>query len=83
MQIVYWRNELLTREETNTILKPVSVTIFAVGQKYLLNVMSVCPYSCLSYPACKGIVFFGLSGSTIFFHSLINGTIFEKKCYGI
>jgi hypothetical protein len=75
MQIAYSCNELLTRQETNVTLKRVPLTIVAVGKQYVLNVMSVCPYSCLSYPACKHIfsapyyiVVFGLSGSTTFFH---------------
>ena len=46
--------------------------------------MSMCLYSCLCYPAFKAhvpyyIVICGLSGSNIFFHILINGTIFGKK----
>jgi hypothetical protein len=73
MQIVYWCNEL--RQETNLTLKRVLITIVVVVKQYVLNVMSVCPYSCLSYPACKRIfsasyyiVVFSLSGSTILFH---------------
>jgi len=75
MQIEYSCIELLTRQETKVTLKRVPISIDAVGKQYLLNVMSVCPYSCLSYPACKRIfsapyhiVVFGLSGSTTFFH---------------
>jgi hypothetical protein len=75
MQIVYWYSELLTRQETNLTLKRVPVTTVDVGKQYVLNVMSGCPYSCLSYPACKRIfsapycvVVFGVSGSAIFSH---------------
>jgi hypothetical protein len=44
----------------------------------------MCLYSCLCYPGSTAhvpyyIVISGLSGSTIFFHILINGTIFGKK----
>jgi hypothetical protein len=41
----------------------------------LSYIMSVCLYACLSYPACKAhapyyIVFCGLSGCTVLFHSI-------------
>jgi hypothetical protein len=77
MQIVYWCNELLTRQETDVTLKCVPITIVAVVKQYVLNFMSVCPYSCVSYPGRKRIfsapyyiVVFCLSGSTIFSHTV-------------
>ena len=64
----------------NVILRYVHVAIVAVGKQELLNIMSVCLYYCLSYPACKlhlhYTVICSLSGSTIFSHFLINGKIF-------
>jgi hypothetical protein len=36
-------------------------------------------YSCLSYPACKSHVVFGVSSSTISSALFHKGTIFEKK----
>ena len=49
------------------------VTVVVVEKQQVFHVLSVCLYSCLSYPACKAhapyyIVIHVLSGSTIFFH---------------
>ena len=67
----------------NIILRYVHVTIVAVEKQELINIMSVCLYYCLSYLACQlhfhYTVICRLSGSTIFSHYLINGTIFEEK----
>jgi len=57
------------------------VIIVAVEKQQALNVMSVCQYFRLSYPACKSrlscVVWFAICGppdSTIFFpHYLIRG----------
>jgi hypothetical protein len=48
------------------------VTIVIAEQQEVLNILFVCLYSCLNYPACNAhapyyIVIFGLSGCTIFF----------------
>ena len=37
----------------NIALRHVSVNIFAVQKGQVLNIMTVCLYSCLSCPACK------------------------------
>jgi hypothetical protein len=72
----------------NVILRRVRLTICAVEEQKVLNILSVCVCS-LSYPACKAhasyyIVICGLSGSIhIFPHYLINGTIFGKKLLNI
>jgi len=67
----------------NVILRYVHVTTVAVEKQELINIMSVCLYYCLSYPACQlhfhYTVICRLSGSTVFSHYLINHTIFEKK----
>jgi hypothetical protein len=60
------------------------LTFVAVEKQYTLHVLSVCLYSCLSYSAFRAyapyyIVICRLSASTIFFHIIINGTIFGKK----
>ena len=57
----------------NVTLTCVRVTTVAVVKQEVLNIMSVCLYSCLSYPVCKSHLFCtdyavicGLLGSTIF-----------------
>jgi hypothetical protein len=52
---------------------PRSCNKFCCGR--VLNIMIICPYSCLSYPACKAhapycVDICGLSGCTIFFPTL-------------
>ena len=58
----------------NVTLWRVCVTTVAVETQYVLNIMSVCLYSCLGYPACQShllyavyIVLCSLSGFIIFF----------------
>ena len=76
----------------NVTLSSVRVTIVDVEDKYYI--LWMCLHSCLSYPAWKShhfvpyySVLSGLSGCTIFFHVIINDTIFwggeiiERKMY--
>ena len=61
-------------------LRRVRVAIVAVGKSIRITYSDVCPYSCLSHPACKEhvphyTVFCGLSGSAVFTLSQ-NGTSF-------
>jgi len=73
-------------------LTRVRVTIVAVERQYVLHILNVRLYSCLSYPTCKThapwhTLIFGPSGSIIFFLIISNrhdfqggGEILNIKC---
>jgi len=68
----------------NVRLRHVCATIFAAENKLVLDIMNVCPYSCLSHTACKTyapyyILVRGQSGSTIFFYIISKTARFHKK----
>ena len=51
----------------NVTSKRVRVTIVAVEKHQVLNIMSVCLYSYLSYPACKSLLFCAVHYSHLLF----------------
>jgi hypothetical protein len=61
-------------------LRRVRVTVVAVQKQEVLNIRSVCPYFCLSYPALKAHAPYShLWPYHILPHYLLNGTVFGKK----
>jgi hypothetical protein len=89
-----WRNKCINtgniRRATVT-MSCVRVTIVAVERQYVLIIVSLCLYSCLSYPASKSHFFCAALYChlwpvwlyNIFSHYLINGTIFGEKLLNI
>jgi hypothetical protein len=73
----------------NVTLRRVRVTIVVMETQEVLNVMSVCLYSCFSYPACKPHFFCAVLYCHLwpvwvyhsFQHCHINGTIFGGGGY--
>ena len=87
--IAYHRKTLSTlrsrkqdRQSTyNVIMTCFPVTNVAMEKQQVLNIMRVCPYSCI-FSVSYYIVIRDLSSSNIFFHD-INNTIFEKKVLNV
>ena len=66
----------------NATLRYICATIVAVKEQYVSHIMSISvALGIQSAIHMHLFVICGLSGSTVFFHIIINGTIFEGKNY--